>query len=191
MTPHIIGISGVTGAGKSTLAKALAGDLKSTLVSWDDFDNVSQDPEDFIVWHNQGKDYKAFQRKELAKVLAALKKGKRAHHPVFETPLEATPYIIFDAPLGRFHEETGQYINTWIHLDVPLDVSLCRRTLRDFSDASKTKEELLEGLNFYLNHSRPLYFDDDYKKGADLVLDGLLGTKTHLALIKQYLKEKK
>ncbi len=48
MTPHIIGISGITGAGKSTLAKALSLDLKATLISWDDFDDISLEPEDYI-----------------------------------------------------------------------------------------------------------------------------------------------
>lgn len=43
-TSHIIGISGNSGAGKSTLAKLLATTLKATLISWDDYDEISQEP---------------------------------------------------------------------------------------------------------------------------------------------------
>lgn len=157
MTPHIIGISGKTGAGKSTLAKALSQNLKAMLISWDDFDEISLEPEDYIDWHHKGCNYSEFQRENLKMVLANLKSKKEIIHPVLNTSLQPTKYIIFDAPLGRLHKQTGEYIDTCIHIEVPLDILLCRRILRDFADKLKTKENLLEEINFYLNHSRPLF----------------------------------
>ncbi|HFE6393995.1 TPA: hypothetical protein ACK8SK_000665 [Legionella pneumophila] len=98
MTPHIIGISGITGAGKSTLAKALSLDLKATLISWDDFDDISLEPEDYIEWYHKGCNYSEFQRENLAKVLAELKAKREIMHPVLSTLLNPAEYIIFDAP---------------------------------------------------------------------------------------------
>jgi uridine kinase len=46
MISKIIGISGNMGAGKTTLAHALQQDLKSTLLRWDDFDDISTGPSD-------------------------------------------------------------------------------------------------------------------------------------------------
>lgn len=186
MTSHIIGISGKTGAGKSTLAKRLSLDLNATLISWDDFDTISVEPDDFIDWYNRGSNYSEFQREGLENVLGTLKEGKNVTHSVLQKELLPTKYIIFDAPLGRLHEQTGKYIDTCVHVEVPLDVSLCRRVLRDFDDTTKTKEELLEEISFYLSHSRPLFFDNDLKQAATLVVDGLLSTEMQLQLIKNY-----
>jgi uridine kinase len=74
-----------------------------------------------------------------------------------------------------------------IHIEVPLDVSLCRRLIRDFKDNEKTKEELLAELEYYLSHSRPLFFDDEQKKGADLIVDGMQTTENQVEEIKKYL----
>ncbi|HAT6937591.1 TPA: uridine kinase [Legionella pneumophila] len=191
MTPHIIGISGITGAGKSTLAKALSLDLKATLISWDDFDDISLEPEDYIEWYHKGCNYNEFQRERLAKTLASLKSKKESIHPVLRTLLNPTEYIIFDAPLGKLHIQTGEYIDTCVHIEVPLDISLCRRVLRDFKDELQTKENLVEEISFYLNHSRPLFFDDDLKQNATIVIDGLLSTEVQIQIIKNFLIGKK
>jgi uridine kinase len=187
MTPHIIGVSGKTGAGKSTLVSILSRDLQATLISWDDFDEFSQEPEDYVEWFHRGGEYSEFHREKLSHILASLKAGKEAMHPALQMPLKPTEYIIFDAPLGRLHQQTGKYIDTWVHLEVPLDVSLCRRILRDFEEVAKTKEELLEEIRFYVDHSRPLFFDEDLKQGADLVIDGMLTPEKQVKIIKQYL----
>jgi uridine kinase len=174
MRPHIIGISGKTGAGKSTLARMLSLELNATLVCWDDFDSISTEPEDYVSWYHRGRNYSEFEREALAKVLEKLKNGENVVHPILKQLLTATPYIIFDAPLGRSHSETGQYIDTMIHIEVPLDILLCRRLLRDFKETTATKDDILKEIEFYLENSRPLFDDTALKGSADLVLDGLL-----------------
>ncbi len=98
-------------------------------------------------------------------------------------------FIIFDAPLGRLHSETGQFIDFMLHLSVPLDVSLCRRLLRDFANQNLAKD-ILEELEFYLNESRPLYFDEKLKLTADFVVNGLLSPENELEVVMNYLREK-
>lgn len=189
MKPHIIGISGKTGAGKSTLSEILASKLSATLISWDDFDDVSVEPEDYIFWFHHSQDYSEFKRESLANTLAQLKNGKSVTHPVTKKNLSTTPIIVFDAPLGRLHQETGVYIDTMFHIEVPLDILLCRRILRDLKDAS-TKNDIIEELQFYLNHSRPLYMDTDLKKTADLVIDGMLSPEKESQLVMDYLTKR-
>lgn len=188
MTPHIIGISGNMGAGKSTLTRELARDLQSSILSWDDFDEISNGPDDYIDWYKRGENYTEWDYQKLAVTLEYLKLGESTIHPVFQIVPNPTEYIFFDAPLGRFHKQTGIYIDTWIHIDVPLDISLCRWLLRDYKETDTTKNELLHELDLYLNQSRPLFDDSKFKIEADLIIDGMLSTKQQTISAKRYLK---
>lgn len=183
----IIGISGITGAGKTTLAQALAKNYHATLVNWDEFDDISSGPDDYVDWYNRKGSYNEWDYPGLADVLHTLKAQKTSIHPVNKTQLRPTEYVVYDAPLGRLHTQTGRYIDICIHIDVPLDVSLGRRILRDFKDHDKTKMELLEEIEFYLTHSRPLFFDDDLKLHADFIVNGMLKTEDQVQAINQYL----
>jgi uridine kinase len=156
--PKVIGISGVTGAGKTTLANALAQALQSTLIRWDDFDEISLSPTDYVDWYHRGRNYNEWDYPALADLLSLLKANQSVVHPVFNNLLQPTEYIVFDAPLGRLHPQTGQCVDICIHITVPLDISLCRRLLRDFKKNNETKEELLAELEYYLFYSRPLFF---------------------------------
>jgi len=83
------------------------------------------------------------------------------------------------------HQATGQYIDTLIHLDVPLDIALSRRLLRDFKD--KSKKDLLEDIRYYLNHSRKLFASRDIQSTADLVLDGSLPLDEQVRFVLDYM----
>ncbi len=183
----IIAITGVTAAGKTTLAKNLASNIQATIIGWDDFDSISEGPEDYVDWYKRGQNFDEWNYEALAQVLLCLKGDKPIIHPTLDILLAPTEYIIFDAPLGFLHRQTGQYIDVCVHIELPLDVSLSRRLLRDFKGKVKTKDELLEELKFYLLHSRPLYFDDALKLSANLVVDGMLATEAQVNEIKRYL----
>lgn len=170
----IIGISGISGAGKSVLTQALGKELGATILFWDEYDEISQAPKDYIKWYNESRDYSEWKYDALANVIKRLKSGKEIACPVTKRQLIPTNYIVFDAPLGRKHIETGQYIDYSIFLDTPLDVALARRILRDFRDkANLNIIELFEELNVYLTLSRPLYvMDYEDKERFDYIVDG-------------------
>ncbi|VVC75364.1 Uridine kinase [Aquicella siphonis] len=187
MTPKILGISGITGAGKTTLCKALAHEFKSTSIFWDDFDLISTSPSDYVAWYHRGQDYNEWDYPALAEGIRLLKTNHPFLHPVHQSILEPSEFIIFDAPLGRRHIQTGQLIDVAIHLSTPLDVALCRRLLRDYKSDAQTKNDLLDDLQYYLSYSRPLFFDDDIKAHADLIIDGMLSLDEQVQRILEYL----
>ncbi|MBM3632348.1 MAG: uridine kinase [Alphaproteobacteria bacterium] len=187
MTTLIIGISGISGAGKTTVTQALSKVLNATAVFWDDFDEISTSPDDYVAWHNSGQGYETWDYPTLATTLDTLKKGNCVIHPVLNNELFPTKYIIFDAPLGRFHQQTGHFIDTWIHIDTPLDVALARRTLRDFKKDPRTVNHVLEDLQYYLDHSRPLFFDTAEKTAADFVVDGTLSIEKQIRSIRNFI----
>ncbi len=188
MIQTIIGISGISGAGKTTIAQELAKALKATAVFWDDFDDISTSPEDYVAWYHSGQGNEACNYPALASTLETLKSGQGITHPALTIPLKPTDYIIFDAPMGRLHEQTGKYIDVWVHIDVPLDIALARRTIRDFKRDPRSVEKVLEELRYYLDHSRPMFFSEEEKKGADLVVDGTVSIEDQVKSIKTQLK---
>lgn len=185
MENKIIGISGISGAGKTTLARGLAESLGCTCIFWDEFDEISKGPKNYLEWYERGKNYAEWDYAALAKVLAALKKGQNIEHPAKKCMVRATKYIIFDAPLGKLHHQTGAFIDTCIHIETPLDILLGRRLIRDFQEREHSKEDLLEEMNFYLSHSRKLFFDTELIKTADIIVDGTLSTKEQIKTLRK------
>jgi uridine kinase len=57
---------------------------------------------------------------------------------------------------------------------IPLEVALARRTLPDFKRDPRSVNDILDVLQYYLGHSRPLFLDAREKKVADIVGDGTL-----------------
>jgi uridine kinase/GNAT superfamily N-acetyltransferase len=164
--PLIIGFSGITGSGKTTLVKALSKKLEATAIHWDDFDDISKSPEDYVKWYHGSRDYSEWEYPELAKVLKQLKHGNEVVSPATKEKLIPTDIILFDAPIGYCHKETGQFIDFLVNVDTPLDVALARRLLR------LNKDEIPKELMFYLEQSRPLYIQTEPERQADMVVDG-------------------
>ncbi|MDD4296375.1 MAG: hypothetical protein PHC69_05385 [Ruminiclostridium sp.] len=46
-------------------------------------------------------------------------------------------YIVLDYPFGYGNRLVGQYINLAVYIDVPLDVALARRIIRDYTSRDK------------------------------------------------------
>ncbi len=171
--PLIIGISGISGAGKSTLIKRLAETLQATTIFWDDYDEISQAPEDYVEWFYSSKDYNDWIYPKLVDSLQQLKNNETVVCPATKRNLTPTKYILFDAPLGYCHEATGKYIDFLICLDTPLDVALARRLIRDHK-SNPNPQKMIQELEEYLSKSRPLFILSPEEKTADLIVDGSL-----------------
>lgn len=187
----IIGISGISGAGKSTLTKALASQLDASSLYWDDFDDISQSPNDYVDWFNRGKNYTEFNYSDLAKSLCDLKQGKSIMHPVTRKTIASTEYIVLDAPLGKAHAQTARYIDTFIHIDIPLDIALARRLIRDTSDNHLGKEDIVESLRQYLHRSRPLFEAEGMcliSNTADYIVDGTQNVESQATSVLDFIK---
>ena len=188
--PLVVGISGISGSGKTALTKLLAYNLNATAIFWDDFDDISKSPDDYVAWHESGRPggAKAWEYPLLADTIKRLKSGETVTSPATKEKLESENWIVFDAPLGRDHEQTGSYIDFWVHLNTPLDIALGRRMLRDFNALTPT-QEILEYIRFYLEKSRPL-FSKQHKESADMIVDGTKNIGSITQEIIDYLKKK-
>ncbi len=170
----VIGISAVSGGGKTAVAKKLSDLLPDSItLCFDDYDDTSVHPESLQKWFADGADYNAWRTTALTSDLELLKTGNHPASPV--------KYVVFDAPLGRAHIDTGRFIDLMVFIDTPLEIAMARRLLRDLASHDERGPEdtittLKAGVNSYLNGGRPLYleFEEHIKGQCDLVLDGCL-----------------
>ena len=185
-TPHkrsfIIGISSVSGGGKTAVAKKLAELLQDAVtLRFDDYDDSTIHPENLQTWLEAGADYSAWKTPVLTNHLRSLGAGNHITSPVDGCRISAANYVVFDAPLGRAHLDTGRFIDLMVFIDTPLDVAMARRLLRDIPchgehGAEDAIQTLRADLSFYLTGARLLYreFVNRMKQHCDLVLDGCM-----------------
>lgn len=184
----IIGVSGCSGSGKTTFVQYISSKHECLVLDWDDFDKVSRSPKSYLEWFERGHDASEFDYSLLADLLKQLKHNQAIQHPITKKTFEPTPYILVCLPLGKTHIQTAQYVDLFIHLDVPLDISLARRTYRDLVDMDIDKNTVANDLKLYLEGFRPLFTMKEVKELSDLVLDG---SKSLADLYQDFLNFKK
>ena len=180
-SPFVIGISSVSGGGKTATARKLAELLQNAVtLCFDDYDDTNIHPQNLLAWLKKGGNYNAWKTPTLTKDLHALKSGNPITSVLDGSLISPAQFIIFDAPLGRAHCDTGRFIDFMVYIDEPLDIAIARRVLRDLVDKNPQADAILknleENLSSYLNEGRPIYlhFEHHLKQTSDLILDGCL-----------------
>jgi len=74
---RVVCISGISGAGKTEIADALGDQLGAmTVVHWDDYDELTQSPSDYVEWFEHQGTYDEWVANNLENTLRELKMGK-------------------------------------------------------------------------------------------------------------------
>jgi uridine kinase len=109
----IIAICGAPGAGKSSLAKALAAQMGGEVIAYDTYETFTRSgPEMVQDWIARGSPYGEIETPGLSGALQdATSRGP----------------VLFDTPLGRAHPATGPLIDKAVWIDCPADVALSRK----------------------------------------------------------------
>ncbi len=170
--PFVVGISSVSGGGKTATTKKLASLLQNAVtLHFDDYDDTNKHPENLQTWLKEGANYNVWETPVLTRDLQTFKASSPITAPRDGSQI-LPRFIVFDAPLGRAHFDTGRFIDFMVFIDTPLDVAMARRLLRD----DYSIESLKESLSSYLNGGRTIYlqFVQQIKEKSDLILDGCL-----------------
>ena len=143
-----------------------------------------------------GADYNVWKTPGLTRDLQSLTTGNQITSPVDGSAIQAAKYIVFDAPLGRAHADTGRFIDFMVFIDTPLDIAMARRLLRDITSPSEQCAEdsiksLKANLSSYLKGGQSLYLEleKQIKRNCDMVLDGRLTVDELAATIYKRLRQ--
>ncbi|MBC8590662.1 uridine kinase [Lachnospiraceae bacterium NSJ-29] len=180
--PIVIGITGGTGSGKSTVAKEIFKYILESDIAVIEQDSYYKDqsniPFDERIKTNYDHPF-AFDNKLLVQHLKDLIVGKEIRKPIydFETHnrksetivVEPKDIIILEGILILYEKEIRDLLDIKIFVDTDSDVRVIRRVERDINERGRTLESVI---NQYMNTVRPahLQFIEPTKRYADLII---------------------
>ena len=158
----VIAVNAVSGGGKTTITRELAGKLQnSRAIYFDDYKDIDKNIPDINSWVENGADYDLLDLQVIADDISKLLK-------------ESPDYIILDYPFGYKHKQIAGFIDLSVYIDTPFDIALARRILRDYSPQGRT-DAILKELNAYLHErSAYQYAQNIVRTAGDLTVDGSL-----------------
>ncbi|MCP4716672.1 MAG: uridine kinase [Deltaproteobacteria bacterium] len=191
-TPFVIGITGGTGAGKTTLTSLLAEELGSNLVTIVDADSYYRDLRHIPLneRHHTNFDHPdALDTKLLLQHIEQLKNNhpitKNLYDFACHTRIDDTitltpkPFIIVEGILIFSVKQLLPLYDLKIFLDEESDIRLLRRVQRDTRDRGRSVDLIVMQ---YQHHIRPMHtrFVEPAKQKADIIISP--GTETNRAV---------
>lgn len=152
MRSYLIGITGFSGSGKSTVAHALGKALGGTIFSLDAyyFDHPDLTFEQRCALNYDHPD--TIDGALVAKHLRKLAAGHPVERPVYDFPthsrakrtehMEPAPYIIVEGLFTLHWPEVREQFGTKIYMEATHDVCLPRREQRDIVERGRTSESV-------------------------------------------------
>jgi len=158
MKSKLITISACAGGGKTAITKALSKKVNPTSVYY--FDEIDEK----VIFPNNYPHAEADEY-NLDQIITMIEKDKLNSHGL----------ILFDFPFGRCHTKMNSLIDFAIFIDVPLDIAMSRRILRDVDiERLDLLPQLLAELKYYEPKGRNAYLNalKTIKPSCDWIVEG-------------------
>lgn len=180
--PLLIGITGGTGSGKSTVSQEIFKLIPEKKIAVIEQDSYYKDQSHLTFEERTKTNYDhplAFDNELLIKHLKDLLNNKPIEKPIYDfeqhtrkketVTVEPKDIIILEGILILFEEEIRNLLDIKIFVDTDADVRVIRRIQRDIEERGRTLDSII---NQYMNTVRPahLQFVEPTKRYADIVI---------------------
>ena len=181
-TSFLIGIAGVTGSGKTTVAKTIMDELNNENITLLQQDSYYKDQSDLEFEEREKTNYDhpfAFDTDLLIEHLQKLLKGKTVKKPVYSftrhTRTDETKkvrpreVIILEGILVLNNQKLRDLLDIKLYVQADNDVRFIRRLKRDMEQRGRSVDSVIEQ---YLEMVRPMHqqFVEPSKKYADVII---------------------
>lgn len=180
--PIVIGITGGTGSGKSTVSKEIFKSIEETDITVIEQDSYYKDQSHLSFEERVKTNYDhplAFDNDLLIKHLKDLIDGKAIDKPIYDfenhnrkkesEKVEPRQIIILEGILILSEKEIRDLLDIKLFVDTDADVRVIRRILRDIKDRGRTLDSVILQ---YMETVRPahLQFVEHTKRYADIII---------------------
>lgn len=202
--PIVIGITGGTGSGKSTIAREIIKKFDESCIAVVEQDSYYKDQSNLSMEERVKTNYDhpdAFDTPLLIKQINKLLSGEPIEKPIYDFEnhnrkgetihVEPREIIMVEGILILQDKDLRDLLDIKIYVDTDPDVRIIRRLVRDINERGRTVDSVI---NQYLNVVRPMHmqFIEPSKRYADLIIPEGGHNKVAIdvitANIKQYLK---
>ncbi|HJA27652.1 MAG TPA: uridine kinase [Candidatus Limosilactobacillus intestinigallinarum] len=190
--PIIIGVTGGSGSGKTTVSKAIYNQLHGQAIQIITQDTYYNDQADMTMAERKAVNYDhplAFDTDLLIKQLADLRNNKAIEMPVYDytqytrsaetVHVEPQDVIILEGILILDDERLRDLMDIKVYVDTDDDIRIIRRIKRDMAERGRTLDSVI---NQYLATVKPMYhqFVEPTKRYADIIVPE--GGENHVAI---------
>ncbi|ADL51584.1 uridine kinase [Clostridium cellulovorans] len=180
--PVLIGITGGTGSGKSTISREICSKFHENNITMIEQDSYYKDQSSLSFEERIKTNYDhpdAFDTELFVEHLKDLIQGKSIEKPQYdfekhnrklETVLvEPKQIIIVEGILVLQEKAVRDLLDIKIFVDTDSDVRIIRRLVRDINERGRTLDSVI---NQYLNYVRPMHlqFTEPSKRYADIII---------------------
>lgn len=190
--PVVIGVTGGSGSGKTSVTKAIYETLKDHSILVLEQDYYYKDQSDLPFEERLKTNYDhplAFDNDLLIKHIEKLLRYETIQKPVYDyaihtrsdkvIPVQPKDVIILEGILVLEDERLRNLMDIKLYVDTDADLRIIRRLTRDISERGRTFDSVIEQ---YLNVVRPMHnqFIEPTKRYADIIIPE--GGHNHVAI---------
>lgn len=180
--PILIGITGGTGSGKSSIADAIYSSFSNECIAMIQQDMYYKDQSHLSMEERIKTNYdhpKAFDNDLLIKHLNDLINGVAIEKPIYDfschnraketVRVEPRSIIIVEGILVLEDERLRDLLDIKVYVDTDADIRILRRLVRDINERGRTVDSVV---NQYLEVVRPMHlqFTEPTKRYADIIV---------------------